>query len=176
MEIFFVLMIALSLSMDAFSLALAYGTLEINKSDRNLLSIIVGMFHYFMPLFGMFIGNIILDYLPINLELGTAIILFFIGSQMIYSSFKDGEEVKPLSKLQMLLFGFAVSLDSFSVGITLTDFTYNIFVTPIIFAFFSFIFTFIGLLIGNKITNSLGKYSTIIGGAILIVIGIINIF
>ena len=61
MEIFFVLMIALSLSMDAFSLALAYGTLEMNKSDRNLLSIIVGMFHYFMPLFGMFIGNIILS-------------------------------------------------------------------------------------------------------------------
>ena len=49
--------IAIGLSMDAFSLALAYGTLENNIKKEILLSITVGIFHFFMPLIGPIIGQ-----------------------------------------------------------------------------------------------------------------------
>ena len=42
--------VAVSLSMDAFSLALIYGTCNMGKRNELLLAIIVGLFHFFMPL------------------------------------------------------------------------------------------------------------------------------
>ena len=49
MNLFLLFIIAISLSMDAFSLSLAYGTLDINKKEIITLSIIVGIYHFFMP-------------------------------------------------------------------------------------------------------------------------------
>ena len=54
-----VILMAISLSMDAFSLSLVYGTFGIDKKNKILLSLIVGCFHFVMPLFGMFIGDLI---------------------------------------------------------------------------------------------------------------------
>jgi putative Mn2+ efflux pump MntP len=56
MNLFIILVIAISLSMDAFSLSLAYGTLDIDKKNIYTLSIIVGIYHFFMPLIGYFVG------------------------------------------------------------------------------------------------------------------------
>ena len=54
-----VFLMAVSLSMDAFSLALVYGTLGMSKKYKIFLSIIVGMYHFVMPLLGMFLGEVI---------------------------------------------------------------------------------------------------------------------
>ena len=59
MNIILVFLIAISLSMDAFSLALAYGTNSLNKKEIRTLSTIVGIYHFFMPIIGMLIGNYI---------------------------------------------------------------------------------------------------------------------
>ena len=56
-----VILMAISLSMDAFSLALVYGTFGIDRKNKIILSLIVGCFHFVMPLFGMFIGDLILS-------------------------------------------------------------------------------------------------------------------
>ena len=84
MSIIMVIVIAVSLSMDAFSLSLAYGTLNLEKSQIRLLSLIVGLYHFFMPLLGMWVGTKILNILPINPNTIVFIVLFFIGIQMIF--------------------------------------------------------------------------------------------
>ena len=56
MKIITIILIAVSLSMDAFSLALIYGTQAISKKGKILLSIIVGLYHFIMPLIGLSIG------------------------------------------------------------------------------------------------------------------------
>ena len=61
-----VFIIALSLSMDAFSLSLAYGTQNIENKTKYTISIIVGLFHLFMPLIGNLLGNVILNIIKIN--------------------------------------------------------------------------------------------------------------
>ena len=66
MNLFLLFIIAISLSMDAFSLSLAYGTLDINKKEIITLSIIVGIYHFFMPLIGFFLGSKILLVIPVN--------------------------------------------------------------------------------------------------------------
>lgn len=176
MEILVVVVIAISLSMDAFSLALAYGTLGLNKNDINLLSIIVGVYHFFMPLIGMYIGSWILKIIPIEPSLIVLIVLSVIGIQMLISSSSNEKEIKMINFVEILSFGLAVSLDSFSVGLGLKTIYSNPIVCSIIFMSFSMLFTYIGLKLGKKINDKLGKISTKIGGLLLIVIGIIYMF
>ena len=86
---FMTLLVGVSLSMDAFSLALVYGTQGLNKKNEILLSIIVGIFHFFMPLIGLNIGNILLSYFIFDINVVVSIIFGIIGVEMIFSSIKE---------------------------------------------------------------------------------------
>jgi len=50
-------MIGVSLSMDTFSISLSLGTFNISKRKTLFLSILVGIMHFFMPLFGTILGT-----------------------------------------------------------------------------------------------------------------------
>lgn len=163
---------AISLSMDAFSLSILYGTLGMKTKDKLFLSFAVGIFHFVMPLLGKCFGNFIFNLIDINPDLIVCIILSFIGVEMILSSFEKNKDIHLMSFSEYFLFAFAVSIDSFSVGITFTNMSYNYIFSSLIFSFFSFLFTLIGLLIGNKIEKLVGKLSTLIGGTILVLVGI----
>lgn len=173
MHTLIILMIAVSLSMDAFSLALAYGTLNLEKKDIKLLSIIVGAYHFFMPLLGLFIGTLLLKIIKVDPDLIVFLVLAFIGIQMIIESFKKEEKVNYMSKIELLLFGLAVSIDSFSVGVGLKAITDRYILCSIIFSVTSFFFTYLGLHLGKKINLLFGKISTLIGGIVLLILGII---
>ncbi len=172
MSIFLIITIAVSLSMDAFSLSLAYGTLNLDNKYIKKLSIIVGIYHFIMPLIGLTIGNILLKIIPINPNLIVFIVLTFIGIEMILETFKKEEELKIMKLKELLLFGLAVSIDSFSVGIGLKAITNNYIECISIISITSLIFTYIGLKIGKRINNLIGRVSTLIGGIILIIIAI----
>lgn len=176
MSIFIMILIAISLSMDAFSLSLAYGTLSLSKNYMFKLSLIVGIYHFFMPLLGMNIGSFLFSIIPIKPEIIIFIILSFIGIQMIIESFKKIDSQKFMNFFQILLFGLAVSIDSFSVGIGLHAIGPNPLISSITFSISSLIFTYLGLVLGKKINFMIGKTSTVIGGIILIVIGFFSLF
>lgn len=176
MSIFIILTIAVSLSMDAFSLSLAYGTLNLTKKHRIQLSTIVGGYHFFMPLLGMVIGKAVFHFLPIKPSVIVFVILGFIGIQMIIESFKEERSLDVMGLVQLFIFGFAVSVDSFSVGIGLKAIHPNYWLCATIFSLSSFCFTYLGLFLGSKIHNYIGKASTIIGGTVLILIGILYLF
>lgn len=173
MSIAMVIMIAISLSMDAFSLSLAYGTLNLEKKYINALSIIVGVYHFMMPLLGMWIGNYILEISPISTNTIVFVVLVLIGIEMIIESFKSEKKVSLMKVSELLMFGLAVSLDSFSVGLGLGAIYKNPLVCSTIFSISAALFTYIGLYLGKKINNWIGKISTIIGGIILIIIGLL---
>lgn len=175
MSFLIVLVIAVSLSMDAFSLSLAYGTLDLSKKNIQKLSIIVGIYHFVMPLIGLFVGNAILKFFPVAPNLIVTIVLCFIGLQMVIETFKNGEDMKIMSLSELLLFGLAVSIDSFSVGIGLNAINNNFLLCSLLFSLSSFCFTYMGLILGKKVNHLIGKASTFIGGIVLIIIGIIYI-
>ena len=97
MNIILIFIIAVSLSMDAFSLALAYGTISLTKKETNALSTIVGFYHFFMPILGMLIGSFVFNVLKINQNLIILIIFTLIGINMIIESFKKEEKVKKMN-------------------------------------------------------------------------------
>lgn len=176
MEFLLILVIGISVSMDAFSLSLAYGTLGILRRQRYCLAIIVGIFHFFMPILGYLFGNFVINLLNLDPDIIVTLVLVFIGIDMIVSSFKKEDNLKVMKKLEYLFFGLAVSIDSFSIGMTLTDISKNVFYPAIVFSLCSGVCTFIGLLFGNKIEKSLGKIATIGGGVVLTIIGLVYMF
>lgn len=173
MPITMVLIIAVSLSMDAFSLSLAYGTLNMEKYKMKLLSLIVGIYHFFMPLIGMYVGKKVIMFLPIQPNVLVCIVLLFIGIEMIIESFKSNRELKVLKFTEFIIFGFAVSIDSFSVGLGLKAIYNNPYIASLIFSLSSLSFTYMGLKLGKKINDAIGRISTLLGGIVLIIIGIL---
>lgn len=168
-----IILIAISLSMDTFSLSIAYGTLNLEKKKIYLLSLIVGCFHFFMPMMGNAVGIEILDKLPLNPDLVVGIIFLIIAFQMFFQK----NEIIDLSKLYSLfVFALTVSIDSFSVGIGISNITSNYLLAYSFFAITSLIFTFIGLNFGKLLNYKLGDLSVKVGAIILLILGILYIF
>lgn len=176
MEIFTLFLIGLSLSLDAFSLSLAYGLLGIRKKKMLYSSLIVGLFHFFMPLLGSFIGIKILSSFKINPKYVIAIVIFLIILEMIKSLKEEVNTELKISFLNMLAFAFFVSLDSFTVGIGLVYVTAYPIYASIIFAIVSTILTFIGFILGKYVSGKIGKISKYIGIGILSILLIYFLF
>ena len=170
-----ILLIAISLSMDAFSLSLLYGTEGVKKNQKIILSIMVGIYHFIMPLIGLSIGLFITNKIIFNTNILVGIILSLIAIEMVISSFKQKEEKFLISIPGFLLFGLSVSIDSLTTGIGLPAITSQFFLTALIFSVTSFLFTFLGLNLGNYLNKKYGRISTILGGIILLILGIIYI-
>lgn len=158
--------------MDAFSLALIYGMLGLNAKKKILLSLIVGTFHFIMPLIGLEFGKIITKNDLVSLDLVAAIILICIGLDLIISSFSNKNDYFKNSTIGFFMFGLSVSLDSLSIGTCLTVITSSYYLPSIIFSILSSLFTYIGLILGNVIERKVGSYSKTVGGIILIFIAI----
>ncbi len=171
-----IIMIAVGLSMDAFSLAILYGTLNFERKKTIILSTSVGIFHFFMPLLGNCVGIAIFKLLPIRPNILVGTIFLIISIQMLLSIFKEEEIVDLKGLFAILLFAFTVSVDSFSVGIGLSAISNNNILAVSIFSITSFIFTFIGLTIGSKLNEKFGKISTLIGSIVLLCLSVVYLF
>ena len=169
-------MIAVALSMDAFSLALLYGTLGMPLKKRIELSIIVGIYHFFMPILGYFFGKLIFKTIPISPNILVGIIFLLLGLQMLQSLKKKEKVEELLTIYALLLFGFTVSIDSFSVGITLNTISNKIFLGPLVFSIISAFFTYMGTTIGKLLNYKFGIYATLIGAIILIFLSFSYLF
>lgn len=172
MSIPVIFMLAVGLSMDAFSLALIYGTLNLSSKMHKLMSITVGVFHFFMPILGYQIGELILKLIKINPEILVGVIFIILSIEMILS-LKEEENIKTLTNmLSVIFFAFTVSIDSFSIGIGFGAIKSKIVLPSIIFMLTSAIFTYAGVRLGSKLKKRFGNITTIIGAIILMILGI----
>lgn len=169
MEIITLIIIGLSLSIDAFSLSLAYGLLNIPKKTIISTSITVGIFHFIMPILGMLLGNIITDTLNLDSKYILLTILILILIEMI-KSLKEENKEHELNIINMLIFAFLVSFDSFTLGIGIKYITSNIFFASIIFMILSSLFTFLGFILGKYLTKKATFKIKLIGIILLLVV------
>ena len=169
MFIFFqIIIVAISLSMDTFSLSLSYGMININKKDVYKISALVGIFHFFMPLLGNLFGDFLFSYFFINERILIGIIFLTISIDIIFSLFKEKNASYINTLNDTLLFSFTVSIDSFVTGTCLDVFNTNYILVVSVFMIISFLFTFIGLSIGYLIHKRIGFIAQIVGIILLI--------
>lgn len=172
MSLLVIFVLAISLSMDAFSLSLIYGTLNLDKKLEKLMSIMVGIFHFFMPILGYKLGKIILDFIKVDANFLVSIIFIILGMEMLLSIKKD-ERIKLLTGVfSVALFALTVSIDSFSVGISFGVVSTNILLACTIFSLTSALFTYTGVKFGKRLSERFGSITTFIGAIVLIILGV----
>ena len=176
MDLISTLLIAIALAMDAFSVSLTKGfTLkDINKSQILWFAIFFGGFQSLMPILG-WLGGIQLEWLITTIAPWIAfILLLLIGLNMIRESLSDDNDniSDKFSFQELTLLAIATSIDAFAVGITYAVLKTDIVIPVIIIGLVAFIFTIIGIYLGQKIGNFFGDKFEILGGVILILLGI----
>ncbi|MFF2481268.1 manganese efflux pump MntP family protein [Paenibacillus sp. NPDC058071] len=168
---------AAALGMDAFSLGIGIGLRGIRLLHILKLSSIIALFHVLMPLAGIFAGQFVSGLLGHVATTAAGVLLVLLGGHMIYSSFKGGvvQGFDYRSSWGTLLFALSVSIDSFSVGVTLGMFSADLLLTVVLFGIAGGLMSILGLLLGRKVSRNLGEYGEALGGAILFVFGILFI-
>ena len=175
-EIVSILLIGVSLSMDTFSLSLSVGSINSQNGFLKLVPLFVGIFHFFMPLLGNFIGINLIRILDIasNVILGVVLIIQAINLAIHY--FKDETTSISINFWGLVFFALSVSIDSFSVGLGINDITSNYILASTIFALCSTSFTYLGIVIGKYSSKLIGKYAIILGIFLLLILGIFHLF
>lgn len=164
-----IILIGISLSMDAFALALSYGIKKISFKTALITAVTVGIFHFVMPLLGHFVGDALFSYSVINPKYVLFLVFIILSIDMLIHFFDDKVEVRPLNIIGTILFATSVSFDSFSVGIGISYLYDNIIFIVSSFCIISFIFTILGFKLGEVISKKIGQYSFLLGGLTLMI-------
>lgn len=177
-ELVTIMFMAIALGMDAFSLGIGIGMNGVRRVDALRMGFLVALFHVLMPLAGIFAGQYVGALLGDLARYVSGGLLLLLGLHMILSSFKQGgfQAINPRSILGALLFSLSVSIDSFSVGVSLGMFQGNLLLTILSFGFFGGLMSLMGLGLGRRMGRQLGEYGEAAGGAILFGFGLLFIF
>lgn len=179
MNFFLVLVIALALAMDAFAVSVGVGlSLErITKLQTLRLALSFGSFQFLMPLVGWFAGHNILKYIGALDHWVAFGLLAFIGSKMIFESFRRKEisakkSPDPTKGLSLAFLSVATSIDALAVGLSFAVLHAAILYPTIIIGLVAFLMTVLGVKMGPILGQLVGKRAELLGGLILILIGI----
>ena len=170
-----VLVLAVALSMDAFAVSVGLGS----KHTRNpaalalLASVYFGLFQGLMPLIGYLGGMGVLGWVGSYAHLIACLLLLLIGAKMIYESVSEGieEDVAQITHRVMLILAIATSIDAMAAGFTLTLLEVNPFVSCALIGVTTFVFSWVGVLVGASSGVWLESKAELLGGVILIAIG-----
>ncbi len=128
-----------------------------------ITSLFVGLFHFFMPLIGNFIGVNLFLYTIFKPKYILFLVFLMLGIDMFISYLNDNHKNRKLNIIGIILFSFSVSFDSLTVGLGISYLYNNIISVVTTFSCISAIFTFMGFYFGNVLSKKIGKYAYLIG-------------
>lgn len=177
MEIIEILLLGISLSMDAFAVSICKG-LSMKKLDWKkaiIIGLYFGIFQTLMPVIGYFLGSTF-ESLVTNIDHWIAfVLLVLIGGNMIreaLSKEKNDSCNDNVDFKTMLSLAIATSIDALAIGITFAFLDVNVPLAITIIGITTFIISLIGVKLGNKFGSKYESKAGIAGGIVLILIGI----
>ncbi len=178
LDIYSIIVIALGLSADCLAVAIGISISVRKFSIPALLRVAVafGLFQALMPVLGWLIGQTVVYYLAQAGSLVTFLLLVFIGSRMIWLSFKGREEPAGSSDytrgLALITLAIATSIDALAAGLSFAVLEVSIIKASIIIGVVAFTASALGFVIGNRSGPLLGRRAEFIGGLLLVAIGL----
>lgn len=180
-------LIAFSLSMDAFAVSITNGMTinNIRLRDACKIGIYFGLFQALMPAIGWSAGINFRSNIVMIDHWITFALLSVIGIKMVICSLKkekekvnpqdvsggNKEHENPLTTKVLLLLAVATSIDTLAAGVSFAFLDMSIMRAALIIGLTTFTISTIGVLIGKKCGNLLQKKAEIIGGIVLVLIG-----
>ena len=180
MSIIEILLLAVSLSMDAFAVALCKGLAlkKINLKSCAIVGLWFGAFQGLMPMIGYFLGSAFADKITSVDHWIAFVLLAIIGGNMIKEALeKDDEKVNDsLGFKTMLVMAIATSIDALAIGVSFafTDFEpdWFVYIAFILIGVITFTLSSIGVKIGNIFGTKYKSKAEFAGGFILILLGL----
>lgn len=180
MSIFEAILLAVSLSMDAFAVALCKGLAikKINFKKCLIVGAWFGSFQALMPLAGFLLGSTFADKITAVSHWIAFVLLAIIGGNMIKESFEKCE--KPLDDSlgfkTMIVMAIATSIDALAagVGFAFTEFNppWFVYITFALIGIITLSLSAIGVKIGNIFGTKFKSKAELAGGIILILLGV----
>lgn len=172
-----ILLIALSLAMDAFAVSVSTGIAVpgFGPKEAARIGAWCGFFQFAMPLVGWFLGSSVKSYIEFIDHWIAFGLLGLIGGSMIREALSGGEEeaVTDLSVRRLFFLALATSIDALAVGVTLAfDNSVNILFSSAVIGIVAFLMAMVGGLLGRKLGQLFQKRATLLGGVVLIGIGL----
>ncbi|UNU73408.1 manganese efflux pump MntP family protein [Moraxella nasovis] len=173
--------LAFGMSMDAFAVAIAKGTVVSNRRFTKALKmgLVFGVVEGITPVIGWLIAKLASSSEWIaRLDHWIAFVLLtFLGLRFVYEGMKsDGTDNidgnlnnKTSSPVLLILTAVATSIDSMIVGVSLAFIVVNIWLAALLIGIATTIMATIGLYLGNRLAM-FGRSAMIVGGAMLILI------
>jgi len=191
-----ILLIALALAMDAFTVSISCGVSNLARwtKEQAKIGIFFGAFQGLMPL----AGYAAIRYFNVNLsDAGSFVamtLLGFIGAKMIWESFQpipnrcdreacleemcDREiclktgKARELPLRELLTLSVATSIDALAVGVTFAFVGNQIAFPALVIAIVTGLLSFLGARFGTRLGEHFGKLAERAGGMVLIILGI----
>ena len=175
-----ILGIGVGLSMDAFAVALCkgLGMKRVNYRHALVIALFFGMFQALMPVIGWALGTQFERFItPIDHWIAFCL-LAFIGGKMLLDAVRNegckecGEYRERLDLRELLMLAVATSIDALAVGITFAFLHVDIVLSATVIGIITFAISFAGVVVGNRFGARFERPATIVGGAVLVLIGV----
>lgn len=172
-----IIILAVALGIDAFSVAIGIGAANNKKSWMPVwrLSLSFGLFQFVMPLIGWLAGSTLVEIIAGFDHWIAFALLFFIGGKMIWEGFekeKDEEKADQTLGWPLLMLSIATSIDALAVGFSFSLLKTPILVPSVIIGIICFGMTAAGMVFGKWLAKLFGRKVEIFGGLVLIAIGV----
>ena len=174
------LLLAVGVSMDAFSVSICKGLAMKKATLKSSMTcgLWFGGFQALMPTIGFFLGTLFAAAIQAVDHWVAFVLLAFIGGNMLKEAFdKDGdgdeEQSADLSVKTMFVMAVATSIDALAVGISLAMAgNVNIWLAALFIGICTCGFSAVGVKIGNVFGSKFEKKAQMAGGFILIALGL----
>jgi len=171
-----ILVIAVGLGLDAFSLSLVFGMCQkvCPLGAKLRLSLSFGVFQFGMPILGFFAGTTTLRYVASFDHLVAFLILLLVGAKMLWEGLRNGPEKNvDFSKgIALLLASLATSIDALAVGFSFAFLGNAIYVRALIIGVACALMSYIAVSLGHRFGRTFIPYPELIGGVAIIAVGI----
>jgi putative Mn2+ efflux pump MntP len=175
-----ILLIAVALGADAFSLALGIGLKTITPKRAWEVALIIGLFHVFMPLLGLHLGAVLGHLVGNWAAVLGALILITIGANLFLENWAADRKVKIKFDLTnfwpLICLAASVSVDSLTVGLGLGSLQVNIVLTVLTMGLMAVLMTLAGFFCSHVLSRALGQKADLCAGLILMLIGLKLLF
>ncbi|MFI3249699.1 MAG: manganese efflux pump MntP family protein [Eubacteriales bacterium] len=180
MNVIEIILLAISLSMDAFAVSICRGLALKQCKTRDMVTVglYFGVFQWLMPLGGYSLGMQFETFILAVDNIIPPVILSIIGGNMVRNalekedeSHKNEENHLPSTKI-MLGLAIATSIDAFAVGVTFIPLKVAALPTSIFIGCTTFLCSAIGVKIGHLFGLKYKSKAEFVGGFVLILIAI----
>jgi len=176
MTFFEIVLVAISLAMDAFAVSISVGMTGFLccKRAKFRISFHFGLFQALMPIFGWYAGIYIEAFIRNFSHWIAFVLLLIIGFKMIHESLDPEQhhyKLDPSKGLQLIFLSVATSIDALAIGLSFGLIGIRIWYPAVMIGIITGIISLFGIFLGDLLKEKTGKKFEMVGGIVLIIIG-----